>query len=807
MRTLFILLLTPFTLALSAGAQTITGSIKSTKGASIGSATISLLKASDSTIVMLQVSNEEGAFRFTGVKDGHYIVTVSSVGYSPGSSPTFALTGKGVQLPVIILQEAEGKMKGVTITAKKPLVQVKGDRTILNVEGTINAVGSTVLELMRKSPGVSVDQDDRIAMNGKNGVQVFIDGRPTPLAGSDLAAYLKSIQSSEVGAIELITHPSAKYEAAGNAGIINIRLKKNKAFGTNGSVTTGYNQGIYGKYNTGLALNHRTAKVNVFGNLGYSAGITQKKMAVNRQLIDSVFAQWGTLNENSKTVSMKAGVDYFINKRNTAGFLANGNFGNTRLTNNSYTTIASVDSLPSRILKADNRFSSNRNHLDFNLNYFYAGEKEKTLNVNADYGFYNMKGAQLQPNYYYDGSGQTLTNTVTYEMITPTKIDIYSAKGDYEQPLRKGKLATGVKISYVKTDNDFQRYNVDQNGKALDYDRSNRFVYRENINAAYINYNRQWKRIYLQAGLRAENTAMNGTSTFKKERNGTFQNYDSTIQQNYINLFPSVSINYSQNTNHQFSLSLSRRIDRPAYQDLNPFELKVDDYLVQSGNAYLRPQYTTGMGMTYVYKQKLNASVNYSSVKDLAAWILDTTETSKSVASRQNLASQKVVSLNTSYPFQHKNYKLFANLNTAYSAFEGSFGTGRTINEEAFTLNLYVQNSLEFAETWTAELTAFYYSPSVQEGNIRAEAFWSMDAGVQTRISDDKLTLKLSVSDMFNTLQFKSRSFFAGQIVNYNTKNETRQLKLSLAFRMGSKDVEGARQRKSGAEEEIKRVN
>lgn len=807
MRKTFILLLIQFVLLLSLGAQTISGSIKNHKGHAVSGATVSLLKAADSSVVKLQGSKEDGSFSFTATEQGHYVVTAGSVGYGTSSTSPFILTDKDVQLPEIILTETFRKMETIVISAKKPLVQVKGDRTILNVEGTINAIGNTVLELLRKSPGVSVDQEDRIAMNGKNGVQVFVDGRPTPLAGSDLAAYLKSIQSSEVEAIELITHPSAKYEAAGNAGIINIRLKKNKAYGTNGSVTIGYNQGIYGKYNTGLALNHRTAKVNVFGNLNYNGGITQKKMTVNRQLSDSFFSQSGTLKENSKTLNVKAGIDYFINTQNTVGILVNGNFGNTGLTNNSFTTIAPVAAAPTRILKADNRFSSYRDHLDFNLNYFYSGKEEKTLNVNADYGFYNMKGGQFQPNYYYDGSGQTLLNTITYEMITPTKIDIYSLKGDYEQPFRKGKLAAGVKVSYVETDNDFQRYNVGLNSKALDYDRSNRFVYRENINAAYVNYNRQWKRIQLQAGLRAENTVVNGTSTFKKESNGVFRNYDSTIRQNYINLFPSVAINYSQSLDHQFGLSLSRRIDRPAYQDLNPFELKVDDYLVQRGNAYLRPQYTTGVGASYVYKQKLNTSLNYSAVKDLAAWILDTTETSKSVASRQNLASQKVLSLNVGYPLQHKNYALFANLNTTYSAFAGDFGTGRTINEEAFTLNLYAQNSLKFAKTWTAELTGFYYSPSVQEGNIRVRAFWAMDAGVQTRLTDDKLILKLSVSDVFNTLQFKSRSSFAGQTVDYNTKNETRQLKLSATFRLGSKDVKSARQRKSGAEEEMKRVN
>jgi hypothetical protein len=283
--------------------------------------------------------------------------------------------------------------------------------------------------------------------------------------------------------------------------------------------------------------------------------------------------------------------------------------------------------------------------------------------------------------------------------------------------------------------------------------------------------------------------------------------FDSTIRQNYLDLFPSVLFNYSKNANHQFSLAVSRRIDRPIYQDLNPFELKVDDYLVQKGNAYLRPQYTNGIGLAYILKQKLNAFLNYSVVKDIAVWLLDTIETSKSVASKQNIANQRVVALGISYPFQYRNYSLFTNLNTTYTTFEGDLGTGRNIDQSALGINFFVLHSLKFAKTWTAEVTGIYYSASLHEGNMKVKALWSMDAGLQTKMKEDKFTLKLSVSDLFNTLQFRSQSTFAGQQVKYNTKNETRQVKLSVSFRLGSSDVKAFRQRKSGAEEEMKRVN
>src|SRR6185295_14680936 len=176
----------------------------------------------------------------------------------------------------------EKSLQGVTVTSEKPMVEVKADKTIVNVEGTMNAVGNDAMELLRKSPGVTVDKDDNINLAGKNGVQIYIDGKPSPLTGTDLTSYLKSMQSAQIESIEIITNPSAKYEAAGNAGIINIRLKKNKAFGTNGSVSAGFNQGVYPKYNAGFSLNYRNNKFNIFGNYNYNKGKNENRLNLYR---------------------------------------------------------------------------------------------------------------------------------------------------------------------------------------------------------------------------------------------------------------------------------------------------------------------------------------------------------------------------------------------------------------------------------------------------------------------------------------------------------------------------------------------
>src|SRR3990170_2868352 len=234
-------------------AQQINGSIKDGQGNGINNVTVSLLLAKDSSVSKLAVTKADGQFSFSNIKADKYLVTASHVGYQPFYSTAFDFDGNNnVALPAMNLEKASKDMAAVTVTSKKPIVEVKADKTILNVEGTINAAGNDALELLRKSPGVTVDKDDNISLSGKTGVQVFIDGKPSPLSGADLANYLKSMQSTQIEAIELITNPSAKYEAAGNAGIINIRLKKNKTFGTNGSVNAGYNIGTYPKYNSGI---------------------------------------------------------------------------------------------------------------------------------------------------------------------------------------------------------------------------------------------------------------------------------------------------------------------------------------------------------------------------------------------------------------------------------------------------------------------------------------------------------------------------------------------------------------------------
>ncbi|MFL5808661.1 MAG: outer membrane beta-barrel protein [Flavisolibacter sp.] len=803
MRFLFFLLAMT---ALAANAQQINGIATDKDGKPVVGATISLLKDTGRAVIKLAVSRDNGSYNFSGIKEGNYRVSASHVGFQQAVSAPFALAGLEATAPGLQLVKATGDMKAVVVTATKPIVEVKADKTILNVESTINAVGSDALELLRKAPGVTVDKDDNLSLSGKNGVQVYIDGRPTPLSGQDLANYLRSIQSSNIESIEMITNPSAKYEAAGNAGIINIRLKKNKSFGTNGSVNAGWNIGTFAKYNAGFSLNHRNKSVNIFGNYNYNKGTNINTIHIHRTVLDSLFDQNATMTSYNNSHNFKAGADFFLNKQSTLGVMVNGTISNPNNTNYSKTPISYVPTeVVDRILVADNSSDLKRNNINENLNYTYNGPKGKSLTVNADHGDYDINSDQYQPNYYYDPTFTTINHSAIYNIIGPTKFSVNSLKLDWEQDFKKGKLGFGGKTGYVATDNDFQSYTYVGSVKELDLDKSNRFKYTENINALYVNYNRAFKGIMLQAGLRMENTNATGKSSGMKDNGAGYVKHDSSFTRDYLDFFPSAAMTFNKNPMSQVSLSYSRRIDRPFYQDLNPFESRLDEYTYQKGNIDLRPQYTNSIGITHTYKYRLNTTVNYSHVKDMFTMLIDN-EGPKAFISKKNLASQDVISLNMSYPYTYKTYTVFGNLNTNYSKYKADFGPDKKINVDAFGLSFFAQNTLKLSKVWTAELSGFYNAPTIYQGSFKAKSLWSVDAGFQRQLMQGKATLRASVSDVFHTLKFRAVSNYSDQITKFQANWESRMFKLNFVYRFGSNQVKAARQRTGGAEDETKRT-
>ena len=798
-------------------AQQVTGSARDDRGKPLSGVSIALKNNKDSSVVKIGISGSTGQYEFSSIPAGRYFITASHIGFASQNSASFVIRSEGLTTgPLLSFSRISKELEEATVQARRPLVEVRPDKLILNVEGSINEVGSNALELLRKSPGVGVDNDNNLSLNGKNGVQVYIDGRPTYLSAGNLADYLKTLQSSSIESIEIITNPSARYDAAGNAGIIDIRLKKNKTYGTNMSVTAGYNIGTYSKYNGAFSFNHRDRHINLFGDYSYSHPIYEGYSTQYRMQLDTFFLQRTVLVTTTNAHNYKFGADYFIDSKNTLGFIVNGLSSTYGISSNAGTAIVYVPTnQTARLLQANNRTNGTRDHVNFDMNYRFADSIGHELNIDANYGLYHFRSNQYQPNDYFDSTGKVPLYSNNYDMIMPSDIHIYTFKADYVTPLAKGQLSLGVKSSYVTTRNNFEQYDVTGNGGSshpvMDTLNSNNFNYNENINAVYANYTRTLKGWIIQGGLRAENTNSKGVSTGYEGRwpvtNGDrFQPYDSGFNRHYTDLFPSASVTFNRDPKQQWTLTYSRRIDRPSYQSLNPFEFRLDDYTLSRGNTQLRPQYTNSVGLSYTWHHKLTATANYSHTKDLATTLIDTIDGSKSLIEQENLATQDVASLAINYPFEFKWYSGFVNITGSYQLNKADFGMGRRIDLDVFNTTIYSQHLVRFGGGWTGEIDQYYSSPNVATATLRFGSQWSLDAGLQKTVFGGGGTVKLSVSDIFHTMTWTGNSLFAGQNTHIAGGSETRQLKLFFTYRFGDKQVKAVRRRNTGSEEESKRA-
>ncbi len=553
-----------------------------------------------------------------------------------------------------------------------------------------------------------------------------------------------------------------------------------------------------------MNLNHRNGKVNLYGNYNYNNSKNINSLSIYREISDTSFDQKGNLDSKTQTHNFKTGIDFYANKRNTFGIIVDGNFTNNDITNYGVTPVQVISSkTPVRTLIADNSSVMHNNNININGNYKYLDTSGHEVNFDANYGHYDNNNNQLQPNYYYDNAN-TLYNTAFYRMISPSIIDIVNAKVDYEQRFAGGKLEAGVKASNIKTTNDFQRYNVSNiatDAKTVDSFRSNKFIYKEQINAGYINFNKQLKNgIMYQIGLRVENTDVTGNTS------SVWTGYDSTFKRNYTDFFPSASLTFNKNPMKQWSLSYSRRIDRPAYQKLNPFEFKLDEYTYQKGNTNLTPQYTNVFSLSHTYHYALTTTLSYSHVKDMFAQLIDTTEKSKSFITNKNLATQDIINLSVSYFYQKGIYSGFYSLNAFYSHYKADFGVNRIIDLDATVLNLYMQHTFNLGKNYKAELSGWGSTPQIAEGTLKSKTMGFVDVGVSKQIMKGKGNIKVAVSDVFNTMKWQGTSNFAGQSLTGTFKWESQQLKVNFTYRFGKTTVKSARQRETGAEDESKRT-
>lgn len=796
------------TIGLAAQAQTakvggwVKGMDKPVEAASVG-----LLRAKDSGLVKLAVTDKAGQFEMDKLNAGKYLLMIQSVGFNKYYGPVFDLSaGEQRSIPAITMEPASKELQQVVVSSKKPFFEQKIDRMVINVEASPTNAGATAMEVLEKSPGISVDKDGNISLKGKQGVVVMIDGKPTYMGAQDLANYLNNIPSANLDQIEIMTNPPAKFDAAGNSGVINIRTKKTKVMGYSGSFTTSYAQGVYPKLNNSFNFNYRKNKVNLFLNASQFHSRNYAQLAIKRNFRNqqsndllSVFDQISRNQREGNGYNYKVGLDYYMNKKTTVGVVVTGYDSRQQESNRSTTLIMdNLAVLDTRTL-ALNQLNMRFGNLGTNFNLRHVFDSTgKELTFDADYIRYNQENTQMLGSSFYDPFGNPKAPDEKLRGILPANINIYSVKSDYSHPLKgEARFEAGFKSSFVKTDNDAQYANWNGTQFVNDQARSNHFLYEENINAVYLNMRKQFNKKWgAQLGVRLENTIMKGNQLTTGQ----------VFRRDYTQLFPTVYVSYSLNEKNQFALNYGRRIDRPNYQNLNPFQYFLDKYTYEEGNPYLRPQFSHNIELSHSFKGILNTSLNYSSTTDIIQDVLQQIDsTNSSYMTKSNIASRKSfgLSVNLGVPVT-KWYRANVFFNGFRNDFKGVVnGAGISFAGTSFMAN--VSNIFTFSKGWGAELSGFYRSPMV-EGVLGTKAMAAMNVGLTKQVLKNKGTLRLVVRDLFYSQIFEGYSRYQNVDVTIRNNRDSRVVNVSFSYRF-SKGKNVAQRKRGGANEEQERVS
>jgi iron complex outermembrane recepter protein len=776
----------------------------------IEAATVTLLSSTDSSLVKMGVSDQSGTFVFEGIAEGKYLVLVSAVGYQPHySSAQISADTFNAIMKTIQLRPLAESMAGVTVTAKRPPIEVKAGKTVVNVDASPTNTGLNVLEILEKSPGVAVDNEDNISLKGKNGVLILIDGKQTYLSGAQLAAFLKSIQASSLDQIEIMTNPPAKYDASGNAGVINIKTKKGTVKGLNGNVSLTYNQGYYPKFFAGTNFNYRNAKLNIFGS--YDGGQWEGLGVLNidrRFYKSSLFSgssdQSTARHNKSNWNNLKLGVDYNFTKKDVAGIVVTGSINPWKSSQKSASNLRDPEGNVNKQFLSEAYNANKQRNINTNFNYKHSFDSTgREISVDLDEGYYNNTGTNLLTTEIYDAGDRQIGNPIYLEGNLPSVIKIHTAKTDYVHPFSKTlKLETGIKASFVNTDNNVLYQRDTGTGWTTDQQRTNHFIYEENVNAAYAILTKSLKKWEFTGGLRVENTNATGTQELN----------DSSFKRHYTNLFPNAGAVYTISEKHQLSAAYSRRIRRPDYGDLNPFTFFLDSLTYGQGNPYLQPEFSNRFELAHTYNKFLTTTVSYTQTNSIITEILKQfTEKKTTFQTKENFSQMRQFGFSVSANRQLINWW---NLNVYAGAFNNTYtglyndGSKNTpVDITVTTISGNLTNSFTFAKTWAAEVSGWFNS-NPSEGLIIARPMGAMNLGLSKQLFKKKASVKLGVRDVLRTSNFSGYSRYADVDLNVSNdrRKDNRVYNISFSYRFGKNNIAPERRRNSGATEEQSRV-
>jgi hypothetical protein len=789
---------------------TLQGRVSDDKGNPVELATVVLFAEGDGKMTQAGYTEADGGFVLTGLPANSYRLEVSFVGFAKYTSQPMAVGGanKLVQLPTIQLLPDESQLSEVTVTARKPYIERLADRTIVNPDVLISNAGSSALEALEKAPGVQVGDGGDIRLKGRSGVAIFIDDKPTYLSGTELESYLRSIPASSIKQIELMPNPPAKYEAAGNSGVINIVTKRNRAAGFNGSTSLAYTQGKFSRSNNSLNLNLNRRKYGLYLNLGAGHRNFFQDLNIYRAYTrtdgdpSSDFAQNSYIVPRSKSLNAKLGLDFYVSEKTTLGLVVKG-LGNPdeRQTDNTAIVRRPDGSLLNTVL-ADNADDRRFRNGTYNLNLRHQLDSMgSNIVFDADYVTYRTDADQFFQNFVFDSFDQLAYADVIRGGL-PSHINIYAAKADYTKPFVNGlKMEAGLKSAFTETDNEAAYTTTIVDQTFVNYDLSNRFLYDEWIHAAYLNFSKTFGRLDLQAGLRVENTCLKGIQLGNEFKPG------SKFSRSYTQAFPTFFANWRLDSLDRNTLSLSygRRIDRPFFQDLNPFVSPLDRFTFYTGNPNLLPTFAHNLSLTHSFKGKVNTTLSYSKTLD---GINETLEIVNEIYYSRpgNIATAQSISLSVEAALNPTKW---------WTLMLYAFGEQATFTSDLYTQRLdttgyngyaSMTNSFQLGKGWAAEIRADYQTDQVYSQLVILH-FGTLNMAVSKKILKDAGILKLAAQDLLYTRR-------GSGIINnleltyadWNSKYDSRVVTLSFSYRFGKAGQQRQRHTGSGSESEQQRV-
>jgi hypothetical protein len=776
------------------------GTITNQKGEPVPYANVALLSP-EGVLLEGAVTDEAGNFSIATTKTARVKLVVSSLGYTSYSSEEFELlAGLQKDFGALVLADELTGLDEVTVNATRPQIIIEPDKTIVNVEGTVMAEGANALDVLGRSPGVFITSDGSINLNGRTGVTVMINDRPMYMSAADLTSFLRSMPADNIKSIEVITSPSARFDAEGAAGVINIQLKKNTVDGVFGNVMLGGRYNGKAAPNTGVTLNVKKGKWTTNGTFNYNEYVEINDLEIMRNFQveggKSTFLQDSRIVERSHTPSFTGAANYELTPTQNLGINLQASTTSSNGLNNSGTLISNPGQTNGTSFTSINDSKDQSSRLFTNLHY---DAKLDTLGgkISADLDFtvMDMGSNALLNNAYLNGLTQSKDRVLTLNDMYYT---ILTSKVDWIQPLKGGKLLeAGLKGSWVESDNDLDLSRGINDGPLQPDPNSNRFIYQENVLAAYSSLKGDFsKKLSYQAGLRMEYSDVTGTSKTLNQVN----------RQEYVNLFPSVFLQHKISDSYQVVYNVNRRITRPNYRLLNPFVYYIDPLTTEKGNPSLRPQYSTNLEMDHVIKGTYQFTLGYSVTEDAFMQIFEQNEEARSSTTfTANFDKTKNFNFQGVVPVEFTKWWNSSNLVQAnYNKFKSLLGKD-VLDVSQVSYLLRTQHNFNLPKGFKLELVGIYLSPQIW-GQGEIGGFGWVDAGMTKSLMKDKLSLSINGGDLFRTQWIRAAINFADIDTQIRQYRNEQSIRFTLRYNF-SKGQSFRVNSNSGSSEERKRLD